>query len=277
MPIELKTTSYISNISSPPASFSFQHNTYTVKHKECPSIKDHASAFDQFLSNLKAHADISPGQIAHVCHRVVHGGEYSRPVLINNESYHHIEVLSDLAPLGLLLGHFHGAHPTLWAPGATRSGDIDPCLLMHYADIHENGEEALKKAENMLNKASGWKALAGQRTLVRLYQRRPDAPIPRPPSAGVSTGGQKPDQNLGGRVDALVFSGGIGENSQELRQSWLVHSCLGFAPLDGDKNGDLGDMAVVDIAAGGDGKRILVCKTDEQAEMARECVLDDQT
>lgn len=81
---------------------------------------------------------------------------------------------------------------------------------------------------------------------------------------------------LNGEVDALVFAGGIGEKSAELRAA-IVHAmrCLGFM-LDENMNNGAGDReldGVVDIGARGDGKgeRVLVCWTDEQEEMAREC------
>lgn len=38
-------------------------------------------------------------QIAYVCHRIVHGGNYAKSKLIEPETYHHIEALTDLAPL----------------------------------------------------------------------------------------------------------------------------------------------------------------------------------
>lgn len=93
--ITLLLNSSISNISSPPAKFSFQH----AKEVDVSSISDHASAFAHFLDYLRKEASIDPNEIVHVCHRVVHGGDYTDPVVISDESYHHIEKLSDLAPL----------------------------------------------------------------------------------------------------------------------------------------------------------------------------------
>lgn len=76
---------------------------------------------------------------------------------------------------------------------------------------------------------------------------------------------------LGGRVDGLVFAGGIGEHGVQLREAVVKRvECLGFG-LDGGRNGKLGGGVVEDIGREGGGKRILVCKTDEQAEMAEEC------
>jgi acetate kinase len=87
---------------------------------------------------------------------------------------------------------------------------------------------------------------------------------------------------LGGEVDALVFAGGIGEKSAELRAAVVrAAACLGFA-LDERANAGAGereDEKVVDIGrrkGGEEGKRVLVCWTDEQEEMARECALEDK-
>lgn len=102
-PVDLILTSSISNISSPPAKFSFElastASTNGAKEEEVSSIKDHASAFAHFLDSLQRNASIDQDKIARVCHRVVHGGDYADPIVIDDKSYHHIEKLSDLAPL----------------------------------------------------------------------------------------------------------------------------------------------------------------------------------
>lgn len=103
-PIELILTSSISSITTSPAfSFSSASSSSGVRTaKDEPlqgSVKDHATAFAHFLDYMKKEANIDRDKIVHVCHRIVHGGDYSEPVIINNESYHHIEALTDLAPL----------------------------------------------------------------------------------------------------------------------------------------------------------------------------------
>lgn len=103
-PVNLLLTSSISNISAPPAKFSFKavnatKGTEPTKDAPVDSIHDHASAFEHFLDHLKREANIDREQITRICHRVVHGGDYHDPVVISDESYHHIEKLSDLAPL----------------------------------------------------------------------------------------------------------------------------------------------------------------------------------
>ena len=75
-------------------------------------------------------------------------------------------------------------------------------------------------------------------------------------------------------MDALVFAGGIGEGSARLREEVARKvACLGFK-LDQGKNADMGKTKgdlVVDIGEQGTKHKVLVCKTDEQFEMARMC------
>lgn len=103
-PVVLLLTSEFTSISSPPAKFSFQsteaHDSdHSVKDQPLDEVTDHASAFDYFLNYLNNEVSIDKGAIAHVCHRVVHGGDYHEPIVISEEPKHHIETLSDLAPL----------------------------------------------------------------------------------------------------------------------------------------------------------------------------------
>lgn len=103
-PVSLLLTASIENLSAPPARFSFKSasrevDAPAVKNAEAADVTDHASAFEHFLHHLQAATRFDRTHIAHVCHRVVHGGRYPGPVLISSESMHHIERLSDLAPL----------------------------------------------------------------------------------------------------------------------------------------------------------------------------------
>ncbi len=78
---------------------------------------------------------------------------------------------------------------------------------------------------------------------------------------------------LRGRVDALVFAGGIGERGATLRAAVVEQvGCLGFA-LDGQANEAAvsGTEVVQDVGKPGVTPRVLVCRTDEQFEMARMC------
>jgi acetate kinase len=75
-----------------------------------------------------------------------------------------------------------------------------------------------------------------------------------------------------GRLDALVFTGGIGENSALVRRM----SCQGLDALgiavDDDLNGSpLGEVSA--IHPGGGRVPVLVVRTDEELEIARRTML----
>ncbi len=101
-PPRLILVSSISSITAPPATFSFERlssSTRTIKNEVTPSVTDHASGFAHFLDILQTVANIDKTKIVQICHRVVHGGDFLESVVISDETYHHIEKLSDLAPL----------------------------------------------------------------------------------------------------------------------------------------------------------------------------------
>jgi acetate kinase len=73
---------------------------------------------------------------------------------------------------------------------------------------------------------------------------------------------------LGGKVDALVFAGGIGEQSALLRKAVVQQTrCLEFG-IDDEKNnkGPAGeDITVTDISReSSKSPRVLICQTNEQ-------------
>lgn len=54
---------------------------------------------EQLIADKEFEAINRKEDIAIVCHRVVHGGDYEMPQVINEDTYHHLEALTDLAPL----------------------------------------------------------------------------------------------------------------------------------------------------------------------------------
>lgn len=140
------------------------------------------------------------------------------------------------------------------------------------ADLH------ISRAEEILNKESGWKALTGTTDFGKISQS--DDPAHKLAfdifvdrvCGFIGTY----FVSLRGDVDALVFAGGIGEKGVELRRRVIDQvACLGFA-LDEGLNGGKLDGVVQEIGrAEGGGKRTLVCQTDEQLEMAMLCAEKD--
>ena len=172
-----------------------------------------------------------------------------------------------------------GLTPVSGLPGGSRSGDIDPSLVFHYTseasalspsstkDLH------ISAAEEILNKQSGWKALTGTTDFSKIAV--PNAPDTHKLAFNIFIDrvvGYVGNYyvKLGGKVDALVFAGGIGEKSAYVRQAVIEKvACLGFT-IDEEKNqkGPNGD-SVTDIGETGSKLRTLVVETDEDVSVSK--------
>ena len=101
-PIQL-ADAQINGLTAPPAKLSYQRGSENTKNQEvkdinsnedaCACILDHLVK-DQSLSEISSRDDIN-----YACHRVVHGGDYPTAHVIDEDTYHHLEDLTDLAPL----------------------------------------------------------------------------------------------------------------------------------------------------------------------------------
>ncbi|GAB1311231.1 putative acetate kinase [Madurella fahalii] len=186
-----------------------------------------------------------------------------------------------------------GLTPLAGLPGATRSGSVDPSLVFHYAsDVGKLSPASTKdlhisRAEDILNKEAGWKALTGTTDFGAIADASSWADHPARELAfrlftdRVCAFVGAYYVALRGAVDALVFAGGIGEKSAALRRAVVDQvGCLGFA-LDEEVNSEDGGGAklegtVRDVGKRGVRPRVLVCQTDEQFEMARACAADEE-
>ncbi|KAF3405513.1 hypothetical protein DPV78_002370 [Talaromyces pinophilus] len=173
-----------------------------------------------------------------------------------------------------------GLTPLAGLPGATRSGDIDPSLVFHYTSDASSLSPASTKemhistAEEILNKKSGWKGLTGTTDFAQIAVENPptenhklafDIVVDR-----ISGYLGNYYVKLQGKLDAVVFAGGIGEKSALLRKAVTQQcNCLGF-DIDSEKNdrGVANDDPVTDISKSDKGSRVLICQTNEQFEMA---------
>jgi acetate kinase len=170
-----------------------------------------------------------------------------------------------------------GLTPLAGLPGATRSGSIDPSLMFHFT--HSAGKPSrsssekmhITQAEEILNKNSGWKSLTGTTDFGEISASERDEHrlafnifVDR-----IANYVAPYFTKLDGKVDALVFAGGIGEKGDKLRKAVVGGvKCLGFE-LDEDKNGMQMEDVVTDISKDGARYKTLVVQTDEQLEMAR--------
>jgi acetate kinase len=154
----------------------------------------------------------------------------------------------------------------------TRCGDIDPAL--HFYLKKETGKSD-DEVEAMLNKESGLKGICGKndmREILRLADKGDDAA-----RLAIDMYCYRIKKYIGayaaaiGRVDALVFTGGIGENAALIRR----RTCEGLASLgiklDNQKNEAVSD-AIAEIQEGQGGVTVLVIPTNEELEIARQTV-----
>jgi len=102
IPIQLAEAE-VSGLTSPPAKLKYTREDEKIRGKELENINTQEDAFRYILDHLVEDDGLSElaskDDIRFTCHRVVHGGDYPRSQVIDKETYHHIEDLSDLAPL----------------------------------------------------------------------------------------------------------------------------------------------------------------------------------
>ena len=92
----------VEGLTAPPTRLKYERGE-KVKGEELDGINTQEDAFRYILDYLTKDNDLpqlnQKEDIKFTCHRVVHGGDYPKAQIIDEDTYHHIETLSDLAPL----------------------------------------------------------------------------------------------------------------------------------------------------------------------------------
>ena len=374
----------ISGLTAPPAKLDYTRGREKSGTQEIDGVSSNEDACDHILNHVvddKGLTEISSrDDITHACHRIVHGGNYPAAHVIDQDTYHHLEDLTDLAPLhnasalrivkscmkalpkakniayfdsafhttippavrtyaidptvaernklrkygfhgisyafitrsvaeflgkkqeetsiialhlgsgasacairdGKSIENSMGLTPLAGLPGATRSGDVDPSLIFHFT--HNAGQPSrsstkevhISTAEDILNKQSGWNSLTGTTDFGTIASSNdPKCKLAFDLFVDRIVGFIGSYYvKLDGKVDALVFAGGIGEKAAGLRQVVVERCrCLGFG-IDAGKNSKEVKDVVQDVGKTGARHQALVCQTDEQFEMARQCAVN---
>lgn len=95
----------LSDLTSPPILLKYSRRDVQVAKDQDvrEKVESQDDAFKILLKTLINDQDLPEiserRDIAIACHRVVHGGGYDTSQVINRETYHHLERLTDLAPL----------------------------------------------------------------------------------------------------------------------------------------------------------------------------------
>jgi acetate kinase len=159
----------------------------------------------------------------------------------------------------------------------TRSGDLDPAVLPY---LHRVAGMGFDDLDELLNRRSGLLGLGGSSDMRE--------------TTAAAAGGSEPAAlalavyihrlrhyigayaaHLGG-LDALVFTGGVGENSAEVRA--LAVERLGFLGIRVDRGLNARGTGPRTVSPADAPVAVLVIPTDEEAEIARQTavLLDDQ-
>ena len=155
----------------------------------------------------------------------------------------------------------------------TRSGDVDPGLFAFLQ--HELGIDAVT-IEQQLQNASGLLALCGNADMRSVEEHA--AAGDKSAQLALKVYAYRVRKYLGayaaamGGVDAVVFTGGIGENSAGMRQRICERLEFLGLYLDTDLNNapDLDNFAVSTVSAPDSQIQVLVTRTNEQFMIARE-------
>ena len=153
----------------------------------------------------------------------------------------------------------------------TRSGDVDPAVVLRLAR-----QLGVDEAERLLNEDSGLLGLSGRSQDMRDLEKAAAAGD-APADLAVRIFARRVAKTVGGYaallgdVDAVIFTGGIGEHSARVRREACAGLRVMGALLDERKNSsDL--RGERDLASSDSRVRILVIPTDEELSIAHQTV-----
>ncbi|KAL0240549.1 acetate kinase [Cryptococcus tetragattii IND107] len=231
----------------------------------------HGLSYASIVQSLAEHLKKPSNQVNVV---VAHLGSGSSSCCIKNGKS--IDTSMGLTPLEGLLG-------------GTRSGTIDPTAIFHHtkdaASDASVGDFTVSKAEIILNKNSGLKALAGTTNFGHIIQNLdPSKCSEEDHEKAKLTYAVYLDRLLNfvaqylfkllseipiESIDGLVFSGGIGEKGAELRRDVLKKLAWLGAEVDEEANNSNNGSTVKSITKEGSKLKGWVVETDEEGWMAK--------
>lgn len=154
----------------------------------------------------------------------------------------------------------------------TRSGDVDPAVVFH---LISDAGLAPDEVDGLLNRSSGLRGLAGANDLREVHRRAETGDADA--ALALDVYGHRLRKYVGaylavlGGADAVVFTGGVGENDPDMR-----HRAVGGLDRLGVVLDETANAAVrgpdrpVDVAAAASPCRVLVVPTDEEREIAEQ-------
>jgi acetate kinase len=152
----------------------------------------------------------------------------------------------------------------------TRSGDLDPAVVFH---LHRVGGMSVDEIDTLLNRRSGMLGLCGDNDMREIGRRMGEGDSDARLAFDIYI--HRLRKYIGayyavmGRVDAIAFTAGVGENSPAVREAALA----GMEPLgieiDSVRNAVRGSAPRL-ISADSSRVQVAVVPTDEELEIARQ-------
>jgi acetate kinase len=152
----------------------------------------------------------------------------------------------------------------------TRSGDLDPAVVFHLERVGGMGTDEI---DTLLNKRSGLLGLCGDNDMREIGRRM--AEDDKAAQLAFDIYVHRLRRYIGaffavlGRVDAIAFTAGVGENSAAVREAALLGLDNLGVTMDSVRNAVRGSGARL-ISATGSRVAVAVVPTDEELEIARD-------
>ena len=146
----------------------------------------------------------------------------------------------------------------------TRCGDIDPAIVLY---LQRELGFSIDQIDALLNKRSGLLGICGSIDLREIEKNSGELY-----KTAIEVAARRVKKYIGsytallGRVDAIVFTAGIGENSHTMRSKIVQDMKLFGIELDEEANRENSVL----ISKASSRVKLFVIKTDEELEMARE-------
>jgi len=171
---------------------------------------------------------------------------------------------------GLCVDHSMGFSPTTGLAMGTRTGDIDPAVIIH---LIQNLGYSVQEASNLINKQSGMLGMTGYsdfRDLVtQSKQGNKDC------TEALALYAYRVKKYIGAYtaamngLDAIVFTAGAGENSVEFRE--LICKEMEYLGIELDKDLNNQRPKTTTLISGNDAKvKLLIIPTNEELEIAKQ-------
>lgn len=152
----------------------------------------------------------------------------------------------------------------------TRAGDIDPAAMFY---LSREAGLSIDDLDALLNKQSGLLGLSGRSDMRDVLAASAEGDSAAIEAIGIYV--QRIKHYIGayfaelGRVDALVFTAGIGENSSQIREKVCENLAILGIELDTNHN-TLNSNQPRDVGTEGSKVRVLVVPTNEELEIAQQ-------